>query len=342
MTLAAGGSARLIKETLDSVVAPAVRDALVAAALEESAYAEVPTDPEEFRRFVRGPLREALVNGLGPELGASIIDELERMAQLTEPSSSIKPARRASRSGAHRSSSPPPRRNTPTHRRSVPAKTKGTLPTGLTPPEMDSPASSKPRPEPVDPAAQTLPPPSPHDRRTPLAARGLTPPPFSAPSSGTQSRPGSGWGSDEYPAGAAGTIGMPGAGPDSAALAKGRPYVLIATSDTTLVRRLTPWLDATAELVLLSSVRELVKDLDALGDARIAVLIDCRKPSIRPTAVAALADDFPPNVTVVLWGASPEQERGVLAVSSAVNNWIVMHGDTRPKELAKRCADLVG
>ena len=129
---------------------------------------------------------------------------------------------------------------------------------------------------------------------------------------------------------------------DSQRSAGQRAYVLIATSDETVVRRLTPWIDQTAELVVLASLRELVKDLEAFTAARIALIVDCRRPSIRPTAIAALADELPPSVSVVLWGASPEQERGVLAVSPSVNRWIVLHADTRPRELAARCADIVG
>jgi hypothetical protein len=337
MALSSGGSVRLIRETLDSVVAPAVRDALISTALDGATGREVPADPEQFRSFVEGPLRAALVQGLGNELAESIVEELERMAQLTDsPPSSAKPLGRLA-------SSPPPRQTSPRHHNKRSEKGR-TLPTGITPPEL--PASGQPRSRPpsrppsdIDPTATTVPPPSPGRKPPP---RGLTPPPFSGmPISGEQSRPGTGWGSDEYPAGAAGTVGMPGAAPDSS-VRPGRPHVLVASTDATLLRRLTPWLDATAELVPLASLRELVKDLEVLEEGRIVVLVDCRRPSIRPTAVAALADELPPNVSVVLWGASPEQERGVLAVSSSVNRWIVLHGETRPKELAARCADLVG
>jgi hypothetical protein len=258
------------------------------------------------------------VQGLGDELAESIVEELERMAQLTDnPQSSTQPVRQ-------------PGRNATSRR-------EGTLPTGITPPPQPGSSRSSP-PGGVDPIAVTLPPPSPARRPPP---RGLTPPPFEAtPASGAQAReitPGSA----EYPAGIAGAVGLPGAAPDSS-LGSGRPHVLVASSDPTLLRRLTPWLDATAELVVLSSMRELVMDLDALGQGRIVVLVDCRRPSIRPNAVAALADELPPNVSVVLWGATPDQERSVLAVSPAVSRWTVLHGETRPKELAARCADLVG
>ena len=342
MTLASGGSARLIRETLDSVVAPAVRDALVGAALEECGLTEVPSDTDAFREFVEGPLRQALVQGLGPELAESIVDELERMTQMAEnPRSTQKPVRRSSRSTA-RSASPPPRRNTPTHRRSLSPRSlakAATMPAvGVASPPPPPPSSGRQREEPADPTAPTIAPPSPTASR-PIGRLALTPAPYSAPTSGPVST--KGWGSDEYPMGAAGKLGVPGAGPES--VRSGQSYVLVASSDATLIRRLTPWLDQAAEIVPLANLRELVRDLEVLGEnARVAILIDCKHPSIRPTAIAALADELPPTAHVILWGASVEQERGVLAVSPSVSRWVVLHGETRPKELAARCVDLVG
>jgi hypothetical protein len=90
------------------------------------------------------------------------------------------------------------------------------------------------------------------------------------------------------------------------------------------------------------SVRELVRDIEVLADSRVVLLVDCRRPSVRPTAIAALADELPSTVSVVLWGPTPEQERALLAISPAIRRWITVHADVRPKELASRCAELVG
>lgn len=119
-------------------------------------------------------------------------------------------------------------------------------------------------------------------------------------------------------------------------------HVLVASIDAVLLQRLTPWLDSTAELMQVVSVRELVRDLEVLADSRVVLLVDCRRPSVRPTAIAALADELPTTVSVVLWGPNEEQERAILAVSPAVRRWITVQSDVRPKELAFRCAELVG
>src|SRR6187455_2551592 len=71
-----------VKETLDSVVTPSVRDTILSRALAAMNKSEVPTEPRAFEAFLQGPLHDALVKALGPELGLSVSSELERIAAL--------------------------------------------------------------------------------------------------------------------------------------------------------------------------------------------------------------------------------------------------------------------
>src|SRR5262245_33874365 len=99
-------SAQLISETLDSVVTRATRNAILARALREGGIARVPSDQDELRKFVHGPLAAALTEGLGADLAESVIDEITLVTQLRQP------PRRSSRAAPKRSTTPPPRRNT--------------------------------------------------------------------------------------------------------------------------------------------------------------------------------------------------------------------------------------
>ena len=145
-----------VLEALDSVVAPSVRDALLQAALDEYAEAELPEEPERLRLFAEGPLHRALVQGLGQELAETLTEEITRMLELAAPSSAS--PRRASRSsGKLRAVSTPPRRSSPPPPRS------------LTPPNALPRRIQSARPA-------TL---------RSLGTRGLTPPPYS----GEVSRP---------------------------------------------------------------------------------------------------------------------------------------------------------
>jgi len=74
---------------------------------------------------------------------------------------------------------------------------------------------------------------------------------------------------------------------------------------------------------------------------RTVLLLDCRSPSVRPVSVAALAEELPPTLRVVLWGASPELRSRLLSVSPRCQSWIGIAQDTSLEDLAGRCAILV-
>src|SRR3954463_9047710 len=76
-----GGSkiVNAVRETLDSVVTPSVRDTILARALAAASRTELPTEPRELDDFLYGALQDTLVKALGPELGLSVSSELERI-----------------------------------------------------------------------------------------------------------------------------------------------------------------------------------------------------------------------------------------------------------------------
>src|SRR5690349_12917981 len=129
-----------VREALDSIVAPSVRDSVLAAALAEHAGSDVPNNPVEFEEFLCGPLRSALLRSLGEDAGQAIFEELERVSEaaissMAPPAPHAPTSRRSGAasgrrpSGGHRrtaapaaggtrhSSAPPPaaRRPTPLH-----------------------------------------------------------------------------------------------------------------------------------------------------------------------------------------------------------------------------------
>ncbi len=308
-------------ETLDSVVSPDVRDALLAQALREADACELPTDALHFRTFTDGPLRRALVQGLGLELAEAVIEELDRVADLLERHSGAKPSpRRSSVSSQLRAVTPPRRSSRPPPLRSLSPRPGSlrSLPHALgTPPPWSGPITKPPMhsaavsgsvPRPID-RLSTPPAPSP--------VASLFPTPQLAPSA---------------------TYEPPLEGPETR---RSIPYVLVVSKDATMIRRLTSWLDPHAALVRVHNVSGLVHSLEDIAHARAVILMDCRAPSIRATALAALADEIPMNVQVALWGATAELQRTLLMVSARTSEWVVYKGETRPKEIAERCFGLV-
>jgi hypothetical protein len=343
-----------VREALDSVVSPSVRDALLEDALTASNEPELPSDPDHFREFVGGPLRDVLVKALGAELGDSVALELGRLADLA----SIRPAapqgERRTRSGQMRSpSSPPKRRGTPPPRAAwppsvAPAK-KVTLKSPAharhLPPAKSSPPTLRPPPHDAK-TPQAAPPPVPRSARdSKLLPYSPTIPAGRKPLSSQIPRTPS---SAEFPKGTAARLGMAGTSPDSESSqgldSSGRrvALVLVASRDMSLTRKISQWIDPRAVVMRSRSLLALLHDLEDAGEARVVVVIDCSAPSIRPLALAAVAEELPPRVQVVLWGASADTERDILAFTPSASNWIVCGAETTAKDLAARCVELVG
>src|SRR5690242_6068464 len=102
-----GGScplARAMRETLDAVVTPVVREALIHDALTLAGLGELPQRGDAMRAFAGEYLRAVVARALGAEMAASITEEI----LLTIGPSTLPPS--AARGGAQRSSRAPPHR----------------------------------------------------------------------------------------------------------------------------------------------------------------------------------------------------------------------------------------
>lgn len=335
-----------VRETLDSVVSPAVRDAIIAAALLESGAVRVPSDVTGFREFVRGPLLDALVTSLGDEVAESVVRDLERLGCSIPPT--LRPAapdgRRASQPRIpaigplrtprgltpapppSRHSSVPPRRSlTPWPRpaaprvRSLTPRPGVTHPSELPPPPTPAALSCSASTRALDPLAE-LP-----DLYAHLREESYPAPPFSGRVPAQHNSP---FGSGELPAVA------PRPAPPSES---GRPLVIVATRDARLVKTLTEWMHDRAEVIRVTNVLDLVQHAAAPG---ALVVLDCHRPAVRPVAAAALAEELPEATRVVLWGPSLDDELAVQAISPATTRWIRCEA-AAPASLAKRCVELV-
>ncbi len=113
--------------------------------------------------------------------------------------------------------------------------------------------------------------------------------------------------------------------------------VVLASRDRSLLRTLAEWLEDRAKVVCVSNVLDLVH---LASGPRSLVVLDCNRPAVRPVAVAALAEEFPADTRVMLWGPSVDDEEAVRALSIATEKWIRCDS-AAPVSLAKRCVELV-
>jgi len=329
---------RALRETLDSLLSPTLRDTLIGEALALAREGAIPFEPSRFRDFVAGPLAAALERALGKELGRSVLQELERVTERLLPQPSFvsmmpPPPSRAriatSPSGAARLISGRSRGGSP-NRRATPLEVPRKL--------REASTAELPRTEPPrSPLPSTMrPPPSRNsfvERMPTQPARGQAAfPETRVPHSG------------DLPAGLSWAIGdTPSSAPDSVASPSRRlPLVLLSTRDSELVQRFAAWLDPRAAVVRVSRMTEIIGDLDVSLKRRALIVLDCREPLVRPQALAGLADELPETVRVVLWGAQPPLVRILHQISSATTRWAVLAPEMTETELAERCVAMVG
>lgn len=82
--------------------------------------------------------------------------------------------------------------------------------------------------------------------------------------------------------------------------------VLVASNARTAVDSLQGYLYGVASV---ATVADLVGLLDALDDKTLRdpiVLLDCQRPTVHVTSIAAIGEDLPAGTTIVLWGVSDD------------------------------------
>lgn len=321
---------RAVRETLDTLVAPKIRDALIHDALALGGLAALPTSRAAMRAFATGPLRKVTERALGAELAHSVADEILRVVPPALPQRMLPKGRaaRASAPALRRSATPPP-------------ATRPTLSGPNTNPRSQSeePGAFRPVPAPVStrpdrPFVSTPPqgmrdvrsftpmPASSARRARPAVEEPVTPvhleePVLPPPSSGAvPSRPRA-------------SVSTPIA-----------PFVLVATEDSALLDTLTEWFADRATVLRASDAPELVRLLDQAGDRRAMVVVDGKAPSVRPGALAVLLEAMP-KVEVVLCRAAPATEQVVLSASPSTARWIVYREPASLDHVAAECLRLV-
>jgi hypothetical protein len=328
-----------VRETLDSVVTPSVRDTILARALTAAQRTEVPSEPRELEEFLQGALHDTLVKALGPELGLSVSSELERITAVArKPSPVPAPARREQadtvRPGAR------PRSLAASGQR----KPRSTLPSPEVQPRIHSPRSNVVTTDAhrSDKARRAMAPTLPAGRRVQVAEP-AAPPPGSVTKreAGIHAKGAPLPVSADYPRGVAKALGVigtasvePGAGQ--------RPSVLLASTDPELVRLFQAWLDLRAAVEEVSGATRLVMRLAELGGQRTVIVLDGKHPGVRPLTLAGLADELPAGTTVILWGVQPHLHARMCTISALAEKWTVYGGDATNTEVVSECAKLLG
>jgi hypothetical protein len=312
---------RAVQETLDTVVAPIVRDALIHDALTLGGLAKLPTSRSEMRAFATGPLRAVTERALGVELAHSVADEILRVVPPGTSRRTLSQTRSGRAPVSRRSTTPPPARRTLVGPGTNPARTSPAA--GVLQP-VPAPVSKR-----VDRSTITTPPPGMVDARSWPAG----PPSHARARSRARS---------ESAADATSTprLEMPRAPPRASVTVPRLPLVLVATEESALWETLAEWFSDRAYVSSVKDAMDLVRQLDGAGDRRIMVVIDGKLPSIQPGALAVLLETMP-RVEVVLCRAAAATEEIVLSASPSTARWTVYREPASLDHVAAECVRLV-
>jgi hypothetical protein len=319
-----------VRETLDSVVTPSVRNAILDRALRAARCAQLPTEPRELDAFLQGPLHDTLVSSLGQQLGASVSAELERIVAAADRRETPPPRFKADTIRPGRATSKPkmsavarPSRPTLPSRNHAPANAAA----------RDKSAAERERRgmAPTLPATErVVPPRKDSSPRIPGAPRtGVLP--TRAPSLPT---------SADYPRGTAEALGVYGTRSITPA-EEVRPVVLVASADPDLVRHFQAWLELRATVEQITGATALLARLPTV-QTRAVVVLDGKHPGIRPLTLAALAEEFPKGVQVVLWGVQTHVHARMCGISAVTERWLVCGGSSTADEVVAECTRILG
>jgi hypothetical protein len=123
---------------------------------------------------------------------------------------------------------------------------------------------------------------------------------------------------------------------------KAMPYVLTATADATDLEALRRYLSNNARVV---HIPDLVGLLDALEGGQLVepiVLIDCQRPTVHVTSVAAIGEDLPRGTTVVLWGADDPTWAQLDRERTPACRWVRCSREATTDDVGSLCSMLLG
>ncbi len=120
------------------------------------------------------------------------------------------------------------------------------------------------------------------------------------------------------------------------------PGVLVATSDMGDFEALRRYLGSTAAVAHIPDLVGLLDALDEPGLVEPIVLIDCQRPTVHTTSVAALGEDLPRGTTVVLWGADESTWSQIDRDRSPGIRWVRCSREASTSDVGSLCAMLIG
>jgi hypothetical protein len=121
--------------------------------------------------------------------------------------------------------------------------------------------------------------------------------------------------------------------------ASAQPRLLLgASSDTAALAGLAQHLGASASVIAIGDLVGLLDALEEPGVVEPIVLLDCRRPTVHVTSIAAIGEDLPRGTSIVLWGASDDAWRELDRDRLPNVRWVRCSQEATPADVAALCA----
>lgn len=139
-----------------------------------------------------------------------------------------------------------------------------------------------------------------------------------------------------------GDTSRPEAPSPSSDAARAQQVVFTASADSAAVDSLRVYLAGSMVVVRIDDLVGLLDALEEPGLLEPILLLDCRRPTVHVTSIAAIGEDLPRGTSIVLWGATEDAWRELDRDRLPHCRWVRCSHEATTDDVGSLCAMLVG
>lgn len=119
-------------------------------------------------------------------------------------------------------------------------------------------------------------------------------------------------------------------------------HVLTASASAASIDALAKYLSGTGKVQPVRDLVGLLDLLDGTGLREPIVLLDCQRPTVHVTSIAAIGEDLPRGTTIVLWGVSDDTWAQLDRDRIPSCRWVRCSHEATTDDVGSLCAMLIG
>lgn len=139
-----------------------------------------------------------------------------------------------------------------------------------------------------------------------------------------------------------GHTSRPQAQDDASRTVEGQTRVLTASASASAIGALKKYLSGTGTVLPVSDLVGLLDLLDGSELHEPILLVDCQRPTVHVTSIAAIGEDLPRGTTIVLWGVTDETWGQLDRDRLPSCRWVRCSHEATTDDVGSLCAMLIG